>query len=230
MPNDENPNPLDMPNTLPQDLIDALLCIDQVFVNQHGKQPSLSEPNIGLTALAALDGYFAAILSAPEFIMPSVWLPAIWGTQSHDWKGRQEFAEFTSAVMMLYNHVAQSLLDNAWHPLFDSSEREGEETPDATHWCMGYVYGHSLWSPLSGVDAVYVENHLQVFMILPVALNPELFAGDETEDVLRIVDLCKALPRQILLDMTVDVTDIAQEIYERFKEPREKGPASQRLH
>lgn len=63
-----------------------------------------------------LDGYFAALACAPNTIMPSTWMPYIWGpSDSPNWNGQKDLESFTEAVFDHYNQVIQSLSDNYYH-------------------------------------------------------------------------------------------------------------------
>ena len=56
-----------------------------------------------------LDGFFTALACAPNAIMPSQWMPAIWGDEQliPEWQNKKELETFTHAVIALYNHVRQ---------------------------------------------------------------------------------------------------------------------------
>ena len=45
----------------------------------------------GILTLSELDGFFTAIVSGPETIVPSRWLPAVWGDVAPIWKSSQTF-------------------------------------------------------------------------------------------------------------------------------------------
>ena len=62
--------------------------------------------------ISELDGYVAGLLVSPEMVMPSEWLPIVWGG---DYKGTFAAAptseETLGVVMERYNRVAQLLSD-----------------------------------------------------------------------------------------------------------------------
>ena len=95
----------------------------------------------GMT-VAALDGYVAALIVCPDTVLPSEWLPGVWG-EDH------EFAEATiAAVMGHYNRIARELAEHPedyapvlkidpnggetlWESWIDGFERAMRLRPDA---------------------------------------------------------------------------------------------------
>ena len=100
----------------------------------------------GMT-IAELDGYVAALIVCPEMILPSEWLPGVWG-------GEREFADVDEAeatiavVMEHYNRIARELAEHPedyapvleidpnggetlWEPWIDGFERAMRLRPDA---------------------------------------------------------------------------------------------------
>ena len=64
----------------------------------------------GMT-IAELDGYVAALIVCPEMILPSEWLPGVWGGE-HEF-GDVDEAEATIAVVMEhYNRIARELAEH----------------------------------------------------------------------------------------------------------------------
>ena len=97
--------------------------------------------------IAELDGYVAALIVCPEMILPSEWLPGVWG-------GEREFADVDEAeatiavVMEHYNRIARELAEypeeyapvleidpnggeTLWEPWIDGFERAIRLCPDA---------------------------------------------------------------------------------------------------
>ena len=96
--------------------------------------------------ISALDGYFTAIISAPNLIPPSEWLPHIWGEPqcSPEWKNIDELNSFIQAVMTLYNRVAKNLMKSELIPLI--LEIGDDLRPVSVLWVHGYLHGMQLWS------------------------------------------------------------------------------------
>jgi uncharacterized protein len=86
-------------------------------------------------------GFLAAVVSGPELISPSVWLPVV--------IGKEGFADLADAqaglalLMRFYNYVADTLRSDA-----GSLCPEPEDTGDVARFCSGYVAGsrrHPAW-------------------------------------------------------------------------------------
>ena len=58
----------------------------------------------GMT-IAELDGYVAALIVCPEMILPSEWLPGVWGGE-HEFADVAEAEATMAAVMGHYNRIA----------------------------------------------------------------------------------------------------------------------------
>ncbi len=75
------------------------------------------------------DGFVTGVLLCPEMIMPSEWLPHVWGDPEHAVFESDAAAQRTvAAVMAHYNRVARGLARSraVYEPLFDENRRTGE--------------------------------------------------------------------------------------------------------
>ena len=104
--------------------------------------------------LSDLDGFLTAVAIGPELIMPSEWLPVIWGEGEPEFESVEEAKGVIGAIMARYNeilHLIQHQPDD-YEPLF-------WETPDgeavAGDWAEGFMAGvalrRSAWQPLAGI-------------------------------------------------------------------------------
>jgi uncharacterized protein len=70
--------------------------------------------------LSELDGYLAGVVVCPELILPSEWLPAIWGRDEPPFEDESEAREVLGLIMALYNDIANRLMQGgAYGPLID---------------------------------------------------------------------------------------------------------------
>jgi uncharacterized protein len=109
--------------------------------------------------MTCLDGYLTAIVVGPTAVMPSVWLPHVWGSTE---KNAPEFdsierAQHILSLMMRHmNGIVWALQHNPndFDPLFDSFRRESESLDyiDGEAWAHGFMQGVALsreaWQPL----------------------------------------------------------------------------------
>ena len=93
-------------------------------------------------ALDELQGFLCAVISAPDTILPSAWLPVALG-ESPEYENQQQAEEVLGLVMRFYNDIAHALQQGEgialqlYHP-------EGEEDYDFQSWCSGYFDGVEL--------------------------------------------------------------------------------------
>jgi uncharacterized protein len=113
--------------------------------------------------VSELDGFFAALACAPDTVLPSRWMPAIWGgqDQSPAWSDKQEIDDFTHAVFALYNEVMQSMNEDDYAALFIEREVEGKTYTIVDEWCEGFLRGVNLWDTLTAADTIVTEQSIQ---------------------------------------------------------------------
>jgi len=135
---------------------DDTLGIIEYYLTYYGNDDSILDAS-------ELDGYFTALACAPDTIMPSRWMPAIWAGEAvtPEWETEKEFEDFSRAVFVLYNNVMQSMNENEFEPLFQVSEIEGKTHDIVDEWCSGFLRGVNIWGPLTSKDAAITEECIQ---------------------------------------------------------------------
>jgi uncharacterized protein len=103
----------------------------------------------GCMMLSDLDGFLTGIVIAPEMILPSKWLPLIWGGEEPEFVDEAEAELILGIVMDRYNEIIQQVQDRAPIPVFWCA-RDG--TFIATDWAEGFLQAIALrvdaWEPL----------------------------------------------------------------------------------
>jgi uncharacterized protein len=98
--------------------------------------------------VSELDGFLAAIVSGPDTITPSEWLPVVWGGEEAmpKWESETELQRFIGISFALMNLHAQTLMEapEDFAALFLVSDDNGKEVRIVTPWCVGYMTGVSL--------------------------------------------------------------------------------------
>jgi uncharacterized protein len=140
------------------DLLDRFLLSDRAPDNSMG--------------LSDLDGFLTGIVVGPELIMPSDWLPEVWGGDSPEFKNLQEAETVMSALMTRYNEIVRGFQNTPpdFDPIF-------WETKDglviAADWAEGFSDAIKLrpkaWKPL--LDHKDGTNLLKSIMTLCGAEN-----------------------------------------------------------
>jgi uncharacterized protein len=108
--------------------------------------------------ISMLDGYLAAIISGPNTILPSRWLPFVWdfarGVKSPKTASEGQMQELMTLIMRFMNDTVDVLANSPkdYDPVFMESVDENDDPPIMDHWCTGYVLGMKLelnaWKPL----------------------------------------------------------------------------------
>jgi uncharacterized protein len=135
---------------------DDILEVLDFYLMHYGHDNSILD-------VSELDGFFAALACAPDTIMPSRWMPAIWGGEAlaPEWQNQKEFIEFSHAAFTLYNHVMHCLNEDDFQALFLEREVEGKNYTIVDEWCNGFLRGLNLWEPLAAADAALTEECIQ---------------------------------------------------------------------
>jgi uncharacterized protein len=78
--------------------------------------------------LSEIDGFLAGILLCPELIMPSDWLPHVWGvTKDASFPDLKTVEKTIGAVMAHYNTVASEITQSLWiEPIYESNPNSDE--------------------------------------------------------------------------------------------------------
>ena len=111
--------------------------------------------------IAMLDGFFTGLAIGPTAILPSQWLPAVWGETEDDpmaFESAEQTQRIVNLVMRMYNDRIQDLQEGIddYVPLIYQSEHEGRTVPIIDEWCMGFIRAIELdpegWQPLVEAD------------------------------------------------------------------------------
>jgi len=100
----------------------------------------------GILDVSELDGLLTALVSSPRVIVPSRWLPAMWGAQESTWESAEQFQETFGLIVRQQNAIAATLLHDlqAFEPMFGEREVEGKTYLIVDEWCHGYMRGVAL--------------------------------------------------------------------------------------
>jgi uncharacterized protein len=157
-----------IPLTGPIDL-DAL---DDYLMSDHAPDVSMG--------LSDLDGFLTGIVVGPELILPSEWLPVIWGGEEPEFETKDEMQIVLRAIMGRYNEIVACFNNDAdeFDPIFWEGP-EGEVI--ASDWAGGFLDAVALrseaWEPIMKDDRV------GMLMIPLLLLTGDIdFENDSTEE------------------------------------------------
>lgn len=132
-----------------------------------------------LVSVSELDGFLTAVVSGPDMIMPSEWLPEIWGgaEQMPNWESKEEVTRFMHIVMSIMNDNAEVLMEQPedFQALVLVDMQQDEPVDVVSLWCSGYMRGIAM----SRQDWLSLPEDLQAqFSCIA------LFGSEEGEEIL----------------------------------------------
>jgi uncharacterized protein len=152
--------------------------------------------------VSELDGYVAGLLLCPEMIMPSEWLPEVWGLDGEPEFASMKQAEATiGAVMAHYNRVAENLASRTKPYEIVLEQAEGEDEPLWEFWISGFEQAMRLrldaWEPFWAAD-----DDITVGAIMMMTALIDLEAGEsslpqENQDLLKD-EACEIIPSLVV--------------------------------
>lgn len=130
-----------------------------------------------ILCVSELDGFLTAIVSGPDLIQPSHWLPEIWGGEEHspEWESEQEFQQFMSLVIRHMNAIIEVLIEAPEHYEAMLMVNNTGKNPVyiAEEWAFGFMKGVDLgdWSELpddiqTWLDVIDLHGREENFPIL----------------------------------------------------------------
>jgi uncharacterized protein len=109
-------------------------------------------PNDGFD-LESLDGYLSALVVGPESVMPSEWVPTVWGEKQPEWSSEAELTEAYELLMAFWNRCVEIAqrgdpLPDHLYPMIMMPENPESNHPDSaiigTLWGHGFIQGTRL--------------------------------------------------------------------------------------
>src|SRR5215213_981933 len=104
--------------------------------------------------VSELDGFLAGILICPELIMPSEWLPLVWGDEEDApvFENAKQAEQLVGLVMEHYNATASDLRSGRYAPFFEVDTRHDDTLWEL--WIEGFEAAMQLrpdsWAALLG--------------------------------------------------------------------------------
>ncbi|HPE49707.1 MAG TPA: UPF0149 family protein [Hyphomonas sp.] len=122
-----------------------------------------------------LDGFLTGLLVCPEMILPSEWLPVVWGGDGPVFEDQTEANEILGLIMAFYNDIASRLKRPSHYRLHLDLDTDGSEIWEL--WASGFGKALDLrpeaWRPLH--DAPDDDPHAMAFNVL----NALAYAADQ---------------------------------------------------
>ncbi len=89
--------------------------------------------------LSDLDGFLTGVAIGPDLLLPSDWLPVIWGDGEPEFATVEEAQTILALIMARYNEILSTLASDpdSFEPIFWASGEE--EEPIVTDWAAGFL-------------------------------------------------------------------------------------------
>jgi uncharacterized protein len=127
----------------------------------------LARRSTGITDIVELEGFLTAIVIGPNTLLPTLWLPKVWGGKQPRFKDLDELNAFVALVMGYYNDIVAWFEQEPerFEPTFYERKVEGKRILIVDEWCFGFLKGMRLdasaWKPLK---------HSRPELVKPIAL------------------------------------------------------------
>ncbi len=119
--------------------------------------------------IAMLHGFLTALVVGPRLVVPSEWLPAVWGSEDGpEFESLDEARRISGLIMRLYNSIILTLQDapQKFLPIvYEQRTAEGKLEFSAEEWCEGFLTGTHL--PAGDWEAL-VEDEENFVLLTPI--------------------------------------------------------------
>lgn len=138
--------------------------------------------------VSELDGFLAGLLVCPDLIMPSEWLPLVWGGDEETaptFENARQAEQLVGLVMEHYNATAQDLQSGRYAPVFEVDTRHDEVLWEL--WIGGFETAMQLrpesWVPLLDSDEDTRTALTGLILLTRVNQGDSSLSEDEVKEV-----------------------------------------------
>ena len=146
--------------------------------------------------LDELHGFLTALMCSPEAVLPSQWMPLVWGGEEPEFDTMDVAQDIMGLIMRLNNDISGDLRgDGEFGPLFlERTMEDGSTFTMAQGWCEGFVRGMQL-QPEAWHDEALNE------LLMPIAILSETLEDPKIEALLddeeAVQTLASAIPEAV---------------------------------
>ena len=113
--------------------------------------------------MSEFDGFITAVISGPDTIMPSTWLPVVWGGDDNapEWDSLEAYERIFGLMIRHMNTTSSTLMEapDDYEPCFLQREVDEKIYWVVDEWCVGYMKGVQLY-PGGVADEPEMQNLL----------------------------------------------------------------------
>jgi uncharacterized protein len=157
--------------------------LDNYLMSDHAPDDSMG--------LSDLDGFLTGIVVGPELILPSEWLPVIWGGEEPEFENEDDMRTVLGTIMGRYNEIVSCFHGDPDE--FDPIFWEGPEgNVIASDWAAGFLDAVALrpeaWKPL------LEDDEAGMFMMPLLLLNGDVEFDDGANEDAFFVEAPDMIP------------------------------------
>jgi yecA family protein len=144
-----------MSQQIPSTQIPDLSAADAAWLRQFLAEARSRAPET--LGFEELHGFLFAIAAAPDLVLPSEWIPAIFDTDAPEFADEAEAVRFHHVVMALYNQLNRDVQDTTVRlpecvDVLQPAEANFDPGAPLQRWCSGFAQGHDWLEEAWDVD------------------------------------------------------------------------------
>ncbi len=161
--------------------------LDDFLLDRIDEEAETLGKDEGVLDMSELDGLFTAVVSGPVSIVPSQWLPLVWGEFEPVWESEEAFQEIFALMVRHMNSIVDMLMKapEQFAPVFCGRDVEGQSYTIVDEWCEGYSRVVELNQPMwdqGGLDIKILLTPILAFTT-KTGFSGHDFEGDEQENI-----------------------------------------------
>ena len=117
--------------------------LDDFLLERIDEDAATDGRDEGVIGVSELDGFLTAIVSGPVTVMPSRWLPVLYGDFPPVWNQTEEAEKILSLLLRHMNDISFWLLEEPeeFEPLYLENTESEKPVIVVDEWCEGYMRG-----------------------------------------------------------------------------------------
>jgi yecA family protein len=191
-----------MSTQIPSTQIPDLSAADEAWLRGFLGRASEQAPDT--LGLEELYGFVFAIVSAPDLVLPSEWIPAIFDADEPPFSDEAEAVRFHHVIMALYNELNRDVLDATVHlpaciDVRQPAEANFDKDAPLMKWASGFAQGHDWLEEAWEVELPQeVDDELGACLSTLLFFIDPAFAGALLEESGQSADELPALAQTLL--------------------------------
>jgi uncharacterized protein len=164
--------------------------LQTILLDRVDEEAVTDSKDEGVLDVSELDGFLTATVSGPVTIVPSRWLPAVWGDFEPTWHGMGDYTAVMSMLMRHMNGIAETLIAEAgaFEPMYLEHVWKGKPVVVVDEWCEGYMRGVRLAADEWGAGASEIADLLAPIRAFTEETNWQAHEIDDLEQVQKLRD------------------------------------------